>query len=82
MIEKNDYSNLSLEELVAKQKSLSNWQKIFIVIAVVLVGMTFYSIYMKTKDMHPFLILGALFFVLNNGSKLKKIESEIEKRKK
>lgn len=82
MIEKNDYSNLSLEELVVKQKSLSNWQKIFIAIAVVLVGMTLYSVYMKTKDMHPFLILGALFFILNNGNKLKKVESEIEKQKK
>jgi hypothetical protein len=81
MIEKNNYSNLSLEELVAKQKSLSNWQKIFIAAAFVLVGMTLYSVYMKTKNMHPFLILGSLFFILNNGSKLKKVEAEIEKRK-
>jgi hypothetical protein len=80
MLEKNDYSNLSLEELEAKQKSLSNWQKIFISIAVVSVGSVFYAIYMKTK-MHPFWILGALFFILNNGSKLKKVEAEIEKRK-
>jgi hypothetical protein len=81
MIEKNDYSNLSLEELVAKQKSLSNWQKIVVSIAVVLVLSTFYSIYMKTKDMHPFLILGSLFLIANNGSKLKKVEEEIKNRK-
>lgn len=81
MLDKKDFSNLSLEELVAKQKSLSNWQKIFIAIAVILVGMTLFSVYKKTKDMHPFLILGSLFFILNNGSKLKKVEAEIEKRK-
>jgi hypothetical protein len=81
MIEKNDYTNLSIEELVAKQKSLTNWQKIFIAVAVFSVGSVFYAIYMKTK-MHPFLVLGALFFILNNGSKLKNVEAEIEKRKK
>jgi hypothetical protein len=80
MIEKNDYSNLSLEELVAKQKSLSNWQKIFIALAVFSVASVFYAIYMKSK-MHPFWILAALFFILNNGSKLKKVEAEIQKRK-
>lgn len=80
MIEKNDYTNLSIEELVAKQKSLTNWKKIFIAFAVFSVGSVFYAIYMKTK-MHPFWVLGSLFFILNNGSKLKKVEAEIEKRK-
>ena len=80
MLDKQNYSDLSLEELVVKQNSLSNWQKIFVSITVVLVGMTLYSIYMKTKDMHPFLILGSLFFISNNGSKLKKIKDEILKR--
>ncbi len=81
MEDNTKYVNLSFEELEIKQKSLANWQKIFITIAVVLVCMTLYSVYMKTKDMHPFLILGSLFFILNNGSKLKKVEAEIEKRK-
>lgn len=74
--------NLSLEELVAKQKVLNNWQKIFIFIAVVLVGMTLLAVYKKSHEMHPFLILGSLFLILNNGTKLKKVEIEIEKRKK
>ena len=81
MFDKNDYTNLSQEELEAKQKSLSNWQKIFISIAVVLVGMTLYAVYKKSNDMHPFLILGSLFLILTNGSKLKKVEVEINKRK-
>jgi hypothetical protein len=80
MAEANELSNLSLEELQAKQKSLSNWQKIFIAVAVFSVGSALYAIYIKSK-MHPWWILGALFFLVNNGSKLKKIESEIEKRK-
>jgi hypothetical protein len=80
MAESNEFSNLSLEELVAKQNSLTNWKKIFIAVAVFSVGSVFYAIYMKTK-MHPFWILGAMFFLVNNGSKLKKVETEIEKRK-
>jgi 4-amino-4-deoxy-L-arabinose transferase-like glycosyltransferase len=74
-------SNLSIEELVAKQKSLTNWQKIFISIAVVLVGMTLFAVYKKSNDMHPFLILVSLFLILDNGTKLKKVEAEINKRK-
>jgi hypothetical protein len=80
MSDNKEYSNLSIEELVVKQKSLSNLQKIFIGIAVILVGMTLYSVYMKTKDMHPFLILGTLFMIFINGSKLKKVEEEIKNR--
>ena len=79
MLDKQNYSHISLEELVAKQKSLSNWQKIFIESTVFSVASVFYAIYMKTK-MHPFWILGALFFVINNGNKLKKIKDEILKR--
>ena len=77
----NEYSNFSSEELVAKQKALSNWQKIFITIAVVLVGMTLYSVYKHSHDMHPFLILGSLFLTLINGTKLKKVNEEIKNRK-
>jgi hypothetical protein len=80
MTESNELSNLSLEELVTKQKSLSNWQKIFIVAAVFSVGSVLYAVYIKSK-MHPWWILGSLFFILNNSGKLKKVEAEIEKRK-
>lgn len=81
MSDNKDYSNLSLEELLVKQESLSNWQKIFISIAVVSVAMTLYAVYKGNIGKHAFFILGSLFFVLNNGSKLKKVEIEIEKRK-
>lgn len=80
MSDSKEYSNLSLEELEVKQKSLANWQKIFIGLAVFSTASSLYAIYMKTK-MHPFWILGSLFFILNNGSKLKKIEAEIKNRK-
>ncbi len=81
MFEKNDLENLSLEALLAKKKTLGNVQKIFITVTVILVGMTLYAVYKKSHNMHPFLILGFLFFILNNGSKLKRIDAEIEKRK-
>ena len=80
MNENNPNSYLSLEELELKRKSLANWQKIFIVLTVLSVANVFYAIYMKTK-MHPWWILGALFFLSNNGSKLKKVEQEIKNRK-
>lgn len=80
MAQTNELSNLSLEVLAAKQKSLAIWQKIFIATAFISVGSVLYAVYMKTK-MHPWWILGALFFILNNGSKLKKVEAEIETRK-
>ena len=79
MTEKNQYSNLSLEELELKCKSLSNRQKIFVCLAIFSTASVLYAVYMKTK-MHPFLILGVLFFLLNNGSNLKKVEEEIKNR--
>ena len=80
MTENNPNSNLSLEELQLKRKSLANWQKIFIVLIILSVLNVFYAIYMKSK-MHPWWILGALFFLTNNSSKLKKVEEEIKNRK-
>ena len=80
MISNPDYSNLSTADLLAKQKSTATWQKIFVGSAAVLVLMTLYSIYKKTHNMHPFLILGSLVLILNNNSKLKKIQDELNKR--
>ena len=81
MTEKNELPNLSLEDLLAKQKALSVVQKLFIVVQVLLVASTLSAIYLKNKDMHPFLILIFLLLIFNNGNKLKKIKTEIEKRK-
>lgn len=81
MTDQKDFSNFSLEELVTKQKSLSNRQKIAVVVCV-LVGMTLYSVFIKSNDMHPFLLLGSLFFMFYNSGKLKKVEAEIETHKK
>lgn len=81
MFDNNTYSDLSQEELLIKQKSLSNWQKIFIAIAVISVAMTLYAVYKDNIGKHAFFILSSLFLVLNNGSKLKKVGVEIEKRK-
>ena len=75
------YSNLSLEELLAKQKSVSNWQKIVVGLTVISVAMTLYAVYKHTIGKHAFFILGSFFLMINNGSKLKKIDQEIEKRK-
>lgn len=80
MTEKNEYSNLALEDLLAKQKSLSVIQKLFIAVQVLLVVSTLYAIYIKYREMHPFLILFFLILILDNGSKLKKIKAEIDKR--
>ena len=81
MLNMQDYSDLSTEELIIKQKSLRNWNKMFIFIAVILVGITLNCVYKATNDMYPFLILGSLFLVLDGGIKLKKSEAEIEKYK-
>jgi uncharacterized membrane protein YozB (DUF420 family) len=81
MSDNKDYLNLSLEELIEKQKSITNWQKIFIGIAVVSVAMTLYAVYKDNIGKHAFFILGSLFLILNNGTKLKKVQLEIEKRK-
>lgn len=79
MTENNPYSNLSLEELELKRKSLSNWQKIFVFFAVFSTASVLYAVYMKTK-MGPFWILGSLCLIFLNGSKLKKVEEEIKNR--
>jgi hypothetical protein len=50
-------------------------------IAVVLFEITLYAVYEKSNDMYPFFLLGSSFLILNNGSKLKKVEVEINKRK-
>jgi hypothetical protein len=81
MNDQKDFSDFSIEELIVKQKYLSNWQKIAVIITCVLVGMTLYSVFMKNHDMHPFLLLGSLFFMFYNSGKLKKVELEISKRK-
>ena len=77
MSDNKEYSTLSQEELIAKQKSLTNWQKIFIGIAFVSVAMTLYAVYKNNIGKHAFLILGSLFLIFSNGSKLKKVEVEI-----
>jgi hypothetical protein len=81
MAESTIYSNLSFEELEKKRKSLLNWKIIFVSIAVFSVLITLYAVYRDNIGKHTFLILGSLFLIINNGSKLKKVESEIEKRK-
>jgi hypothetical protein len=81
MNDQKDFSDFTLEELIVKQKSLADRQKIAVVVICVLVGMTLYSVFIKSHDMHPFLLLGSLFFMFYNSSKLKKVELEIEKRK-
>jgi hypothetical protein len=77
----NDYSKLSTEELLTKQKSLANWQKIFIAFAVISTLMTLYAVYKDTVGKHAFFILGSLFLMIINSNKLKKVEEEINKRK-
>ena len=77
----NEYSNLSLEELLAKQKSLTNWKKIFASIAVISVLMTLYAVYKNNIGKHAFFILVSLFLTVNNGNKLKKVDAEISKHK-
>ena len=82
MFDKTDYTNLSLEELLAKQTSLTKRQKILNIIAFVSVGVTLFAIYKKSNGfMNVIFILGSLFFLSNNSSELKKVEVEINKRK-
>ena len=82
MSEKSKLENLLVNELLLKKKSLQNRQKLFIIVAAILVLSTFYNIYTKTGSLHPFLILGSLFLLIYNGSELKKVEEEINNRNK
>ena len=43
--------------------------------------MTLYAVYKDNISKHAFFILAALFLVMNNGNKLKKVDEEIANRK-
>ena len=81
MSDNKELKDLSLEELVAKQKSLTNWKKIFASIAVIAVLMTLYAVYKDTIGKHSFFILGSLMLIAINSNRLKKVEEEIKNRK-
>ena len=80
MSDTNKFENLLINELLLKKKSLQNRQKLFVIVAVILVLNTFYNIYTKSGSMHPFLILGSLFLFVYNGSEIKKVEVELNNR--
>ena len=80
MSDTNKFENLLINELLLKKKSLQNRQKLFVIVAVILVLNTFYNIYTKSGLMHPFLILGSLFLLVYNGSEIKKVEEELNYR--
>lgn len=80
MFQKNNYATYTLDELIAKQKSLVSRQKIFVGVAVICVCVTLYEVYKKSHNLHPFYILGCLFLIFNNGDKLKKIQHEINNK--
>ena len=81
MSNNKELKDLSLEELVAKQKSLTNWKKIFASIAVISVLMTLYAVYKNNIGKHAFFILGSLMLIAMNSNRLKKVEEEIKNRK-
>jgi hypothetical protein len=81
MSDNKEFKDLSLEELVAKQKSLTNWKKIFLVIIVLTVLMTLYAIYQKNIGKHAFYILGSFLLIAINSNRLKKVQEEINNRK-
>ena len=81
MSNNKEFKDLSLEELVAKQKSLTNWKKIFASIVVISVLMTLYAVYKDTIGKHAFFTLGSLMLIAMNNNRLKKVEEEIKNRK-
>ncbi len=81
MSDNKEFINLSLEELVVKQRSLINWKKIFTGIAVLSVLITLYAVYKDTIGKHAFFILGSLLLIAINSNRLKKVEAEIKNRK-
>lgn len=81
MSDNKEFQDLSLEELTAKQKSLTNWKKIFIGITVLSVLMTLYAVYKENIGKHAFYILGSLLLIAINSNRLKKVEEEIKNRK-
>ena len=81
MFDKKKYTNLSLLELVTKQTFLIKLQKAAVVVASILIGNVFYTIYKQGHTMHPFLLLGTLFYIVYIPSELKKVQLQINKRK-
>ena len=82
MNEKEKYSNLSKEQLLAKQTKLKSYSKIATVVCFLAVVNVFVGIYLKNNRgvFTVFLILGALFFMFKFGAELKKVQNEINSR--
>ena len=83
MNKQNNYSNLSKEELLAKQTKLKSYSKIATVVCFLAVVNVFVGIYLKNNRgvFTVFLILGAMLFMMKYGNELKKIQEEINSRK-
>ena len=83
MLEENNYSNLSKEELIAVETKLKRNSKIATVVCFLAVINVFVGIYLKSNRgvFTVFLILGAMLFMMKYGSELKKIQEEINSRK-
>ena len=82
MLEQNNYSNLSKEELLAKETKLKRNQKFSTIICFAAVANVLLGIYLHQSRgvFSIFLILGALFFIVKYGSELKKVQEEIKSR--
>ena len=82
MLEQNNFSNLSKEQLQDKETKLKRNQKFAVIIVFVAVANVLLGIYLHQNRgvFTVFLILGALFFMVKYGNELKKVQSEIKSR--
>ena len=82
MLEQNNYSNLSNEELIVEESKLKRNNKIALVVCFLAVANVLLGIYLHQNRgvFTIFLILGALFFIVKYGNELKKLQTEIKSR--
>jgi hypothetical protein len=83
MLEKKDYSKLTLEELIIEEKAAIKKASTFKIIAGIAVGVTLYAIFKHSVGfIHTLLPLMSIFILHRNGENLKMIQTEIKKNVK
>ena len=81
MLEKKDYSTLTLEELIIEEKATIKKGSAYKIIIGVAVGVTLYAIFKHNVGfIHVMILLLSPFILHRNGENLKMIQAEIKNK--
>ena len=81
MLEKKDYSTLTLEELIIEEKATIKKNSAYKIITGVAVGVTLYAIFKhRVGFIHVMILLLSPFILHRNGENLKMIQAEIKNK--